>query len=241
MGRMMSFLLVAWLLAAPVLWADDPPPKPWSATFGISYLGTGGNTDNQSFGTDFAFKRLPRPWGLEGGFGYLVGSQHGDKTAERLHGALKGLRTLRDRWEWFLSGSWGRDRFSGYDSRLALATGVVFKAMATKKNELLFDVGFGWNHDRFLNGNDASYLGGILQLRFTHHWTPSAKFSQRLLFVPNFSEAAAWHGESESALVAALTSKLALKGSFLLRTNARPPAGFKKTDTTTALSLVCQL
>jgi len=238
MKKIVFFVILTAAMASSIVFAQAEAQKPWSYTLGLSYIGNTGNTDNQTFGTDFTFKRIPEPWGVEGGISYMRGEQDGTKTAERIRAGIKGIRKLNDRWEWFLSAGWEKDKFAGYDSRLVLATGATFKAVSTPKDELLFDMGVSWTNDNYVVGDNDSYLGGLLQMRYTHNWTPSSKFQQRLLYIPNFDNGSNWRGESETAVITALTSKLAFKGSFLLRYNHEPPMGFKRTDTTTALSLV---
>lgn len=219
--------------------APPPPPKPWSYALALSYLGTTGNTDTQTFGTDFTFKRLPQPWGIEGGISYLRGEQNDVLTAERIRLGLKGMRAFGPRWEYFMAAGWERDKFAGFDSRTTLATGATYKALTGPKNELAFDMGLSWTDESYVFiGPDGSYMGGFLAMRYAHNWTPKSKFIQRFLYVPNFEEGSNWRGESETAVQAALTDRLALKASFLLRYANEPPLGFDKTDTTTALSLV---
>ena len=238
MKKIVFFVILTAAMTSSIVFAQAEAQKPWSYTLGLSYIGNSGNTDNQTFGTDFTFKRVPDPWGIEGGVSWMRGEQNDEKTAERITAAIKGIRKLNDRWDWFLSAGWEKDEFAGYDSRLTLATGATFKAVATSKDELLFDMGLSWTNEEYAAGDDYDYMGGLLQMRYTHNWTPTAKFQQRLLYVPNFDDGSRWRGESETAVVAALTSKLAMKASVFVRYNHEPPMDFKTTDTTTALSLV---
>ena len=233
---LMTFLTA--VIGSLASFAGTNPQDPWSYTLGLSYLGTTGNTDNQNFGTDFTFAKVADPWGIEGGFSYMRGSRDGDKTAEKFNAAIKGTRQLNDRWDLFLSGRWDRDRFAGFDDRYTFAAGVTFKAVNTSKDQFFIDAGASWNHDKLVYGDRDNYWGGLLQLRYAHCWTPTAKFQQRLLYIPDFDHGSNWRGESETAIITSLTRSLAFKGSFLVRYNHEPPAGFRKTDTQTALSLV---
>jgi putative salt-induced outer membrane protein len=221
-----------------VLCSEEPAPKPWTFGIGLSYLGTGGNTSSHTLGSEFTFLCQPDPWGLEGLITYSRGDQGGNKISERLRTTIKGSRKLQKRWNIFLSGSFEHDRFAGYDGRLALSGGASWKPVSTDRDELVLDAGMSWNRDFFVSGSAQSYLGGMTVARYTHTWSPTSRLSQRLLFVPNFARLAQWHGESETALTASLIRKLTLRGSFLLRYTHRPPPGFKRTDTTSALSLV---
>jgi len=118
------------------------------------------------------------------------------------------------------------------------AAGATLRAVASLKNELSLDAGLSWNADNPVAGDVNSYPGGYFQTDFTHNWTATSKFQQRLLYVPNFAEGARWRGESESTVIAALLNPLAFKGFLLVCFNNEPPTGYKKVDTTTALSFV---
>lgn len=236
---------IAWLLlsaaarpAVPSIELEDSKSKPWSFAVGVSYMGTTGNTRTQRIGADFSFKRLPEPWGIDGALSYIRGFEKGETTMERSRAGVKGSRNIRDGWDCFLSGTGERDRFAGYDSRLSLAAGATLRTAVPSKNELQLDVGLSWNEDRPVVGPRDAYPGGYFQTGFTHNWTPSSKFQQRLLYAPNFAEGARWRGESETAVVAYILDPLAFKGSLLVRFNNEPPEGYKKVDTATVLSFV---
>lgn len=238
MRKIVLMTVLTAVIASFAAFAGTTSQDPWAYTLGLSYLGTTGNTDNQSIGTDFTFAKAADPWGIEGGLSYMRGSQDGNKTMEKFNAMIKGTRKLNDRWDLFLSGRWDRDRYSGFDDRYTFAAGATFKAINTSKDQFLIDAGLSWNHDKFVSGDRDSYWGGLLQLRYTHCWTTTAKFQQRLLYIPDFSNGGNWRGESETAIITSLTKSLAFKGSFLVRYNHEPPIGFRKTDTQTALSLV---
>lgn len=225
-------------LFSVLLFSQDPAPRPWNYSVDLSYLGTGGNTNSHTLGGEFTLLRKPSPWGLEANVGYLRGDQNGIKIAERIQGSLKGSYRLDKRWDSFLSASWERDRFSGFDKRLGLAAGASYFLWIGERDSLLTDIGLSWNQDSPVKQDRQTYLGGMIDMKYTHIWSKTASFVQKLMLIPNFADSSRWHGESDTILIAGLTQTLALKGSFLLRYNHKAPEGFKKTDTTTALSLV---
>lgn len=231
-------ILLTTIFLPLALFSQDAAPPPWVFGIGVSYLGHEGNTRSHTLGGEFTFLRKATPWGIEGLIGYTRGDQDGVKTAERIRTGVKGSYKLDKRWDAFLSGSWERDRFSGFNKRLALAAGATYILWTSDRDSLLVDVGLSWNQDTPVGADHQTFLGGMADVKYTHTWSKTSSFQQKLMLVPNFAEGARWHGESETALVAGLTQKLALKGSFLLRYNHLPPDGFKKTDTTTAVSLL---
>lgn len=239
--RFIPILLgLSLLTSCPFLATEEKEPakEGWFFHLAVSYLGTSGNTSTHTLGGDFGFKYLSRQFGIEGKTTYMRAEQDNEKNAERFLAAVRGSRILNPRCELFLSGKWERDRYSGYDDRTQTAAGGTYRLIDQDKDELLFDLGISWNLDHPLVGSNRSYLGGLVQLGYTHLWSKTTKFQQRLLFIPNFAESSGWNAESETSIIASLSSRLSFKGSYLVRSNHLPPPGFKKTDTLSALTLV---
>jgi len=241
--------LLAFLLLifgpAPVRAAEQEPPgaaeSRLSATIGLSYLGTGGNARVSNLGFDLGAKWGGTIWSLEGAFSWMTSHQEGFKQAERLRGQVRGSRHLGKVWSLFLAPSWERDLFSGFAHRWGIASGLSVALPLGTRDQVTGDVGISWNRDIPVTDSRRTFMGGMCQLRYTHAFTETSRLEQRVLWVPDFKRFKAWTGESETALVASLGARLALKASFLVRYRNEPLEGFKNTDTSTALSLVCTL
>jgi hypothetical protein len=66
----------------------------------------------------------------------------------------------------------------------------------------------------------------------------SSELTQRLTYYPDFHSASAYRSELELSAQAAMNAHLAMKIGYLLRYSHAPVQGFKKTDSSTAASVV---
>ena len=199
---------------------------------------TSGNSDTSTGGFDFAFKRTPNPWGIEGMASYLQADSAGETTAERWKAGLRGTRALHERWQVFLGGTAEQDLYSGIRHRYVGETGATFTALAGPKNELYLDTGLTYTQEKYTSNEKDDFMGGLLGLKYAYNFSKTSQFLQRLAYFPNFSQSSNWRLESETAVKAALTDHMALKAGVNVRRTNEPPPGFKRTDTTTAVSLV---
>src|SRR5579872_3471481 len=84
-------LLLLWLAMgfarpARAQAADPPPPPPplWDTQFGLSFVGTSGNTDTSTLGADFSLHHRWTDWQLESAATAVETSSNDVRTAERL-------------------------------------------------------------------------------------------------------------------------------------------------------------
>jgi putative salt-induced outer membrane protein len=249
--------LIVLALAAPSLAQEQPEPA-WKGSLGLSFVSTSGNSDTQTLGLDFGLDRKPDPWGLEIKAAAIRAEDHSVTTAERYNGSVRGKRGLGDRWEVFVGAFGEQDKFSGYDLRYGAAAGGTYKALLGPTHTLSFDAGLTWTKEELVDLVDDQgvaypqpsndYVGGVAGLNYAWQISETAKLSEALLYLPNFDDSGDWRAVSETALQAAISSKLALKLGYLVRYDNEPAiagvdaAGdvvyFDDTDTTTTVSVV---
>jgi putative salt-induced outer membrane protein len=230
----MVALACAWL-AVSVARAEDNPNK---LSLGLSYLATSGNSSSQTGGLDFLFKRSFDPWGLEVSANYMRAEQSGVETAKKMSFGVRGTRALNADFDLFLAGSYLQDRFAGLDPRLLAAGGVTYKFLKGPVHELAFDVGLTWTKDNLVDDGSKSYVGALATARYGWNISKTAKFTESLSFFPSFKDTSDWRIESSTGLQASISAATALKLAYGFRYANRPVAGFGKTDTQTAVSLV---
>jgi len=220
----------------------EPAPPNWTGNLGLAYMATSGNTDTSSFGLDFKMERVPTPWGLVFEAVFNRADEDGGKTAERYKVGLRGTRALGERWELFTGLSGEKDQFAGYDMLALLETGATYKALLGPKHLLSFDVGLTWTDESRVDPEpDASYLGALAGLAYEWKISDGASFIQRLAYYPNFDESSNWRLNSETAVQAAISSRLALKFGYEVRYRHQPIGDNDDTDTTTKVSLVLNI
>ena len=238
MKRSALVSLLALLLVVPVLGAEESPKSPWSGSLGLSFLSTTGNSDTRSFGAEFGLKRVPDPWGLELNVKFLGSSKNGINDAEDTYVSLRGNRNLSEHWALYARGSGERNTFAGFDLRTILEAGATYKALTGPVHDLSFDGGLSWTREEPVSLPSLSYTGAALGLAYEWKISPTSVFSEKVRYYADFSDGSNWRIASETALKAAISTRLAVKAEYLYRFTNQPPPGYLKTDTATTLSLV---
>ena len=82
------------------------------------------------------------------------------------------------------------------------------------------------------------FEGGLLGLAYEWKISETASLTQRLVFYPNFDDSDDWRLNSDTGLMADISSLLALKLSYELRNRNLPIGSNDDTDTTTTASVV---
>jgi putative salt-induced outer membrane protein len=218
---------------------EEQKEPAWTGNLGLAYLATSGNTDTETFGLDFKLEREPEPWGLELTALTNRAEDQGVKTAERYLVGARVRRALDERWEAFAGLSAEQDEFSGFDLRAIVEVGVTYSALLGPTHVLSFDGGLTWtDEDRVEPELDVDSLGGLLGLAYEWKISETASLTQRLVFYPNFDDSDDWRVNSDTGLVADISSLLALKLSYEVRYRNLPIGSNDDTDTTTKVSLV---
>lgn len=228
-------------LAAQELCPCPPaaPPTPlWTGSVGLSYLSTSGNTDTESLGFATAWARQPTPWGMEVAATVHRAESEGVTTAERYLGGVRGKRAIGDRHELFGGLSYESNELGGFDSRVIVEAGALWKAFSTSTQELALDGGLTWTAEDAVVGEREDFLGALLGVAYAWKISATATFRERLVFYPNFDTSDDWRIRSEASLEAALADAWALRVGFLVSRDNLPPPGFEKTDSATSVSLV---
>ncbi|MEP0774085.1 MAG: DUF481 domain-containing protein [Acidobacteriota bacterium] len=235
---LMCALVVAGVLGSSVpSYAQTPE---WDLKLGLSYLGTSGNSRTSSTGLSANFERTWGDWKLQALASALRASDDGEKSAERLLAAARGDVTVWKELALTSGIAWERDRFAGIDSRSILDAGLKWTP------ELDVDIAFSalvaatYTREDQVGAASDGFLGALVKADAGYVITESARATASAAVYPNFEATRAWRAVSTAGLQASLSSQLALKLAYEYRYNNRPPAGFRKADTATVLSLVAQ-
>lgn len=256
MRRFLCLTLTTLALAVTATAQEQPEPA-WKGSLGLGYVATSGNSDTSTLGLDFGLTRVPDPWGLELKAAATRAEDNSVTTAERYVLLFKAKRALSERWELFGSLGGEKDQFAGFDLRYLVGAGATYKALTGPKHLLSFDGGLTWTREEpvdlltdagYIEQDAYDYMGGILAASYAYQISETSKVSEVLTWLPNFDQTSDWRVVSETALQAAISSRLALKLGYLIRYDHEPavagvdlagtPYYFDDTDTTTTLSVV---
>jgi putative salt-induced outer membrane protein len=210
-----------------------PPPTEFSADAG--FVNVAGNTSVTAVNANERFIRRIAPWEFKQDFGSVYGKTAGKESSNLLRTSLRADYGLATHWALYALGAFDRDKFAGIKSRFAEGIGAVARLIATDVNQLNLEAGFQLTQQQDLDGVDERFksLRGATSWKRT--FRPNAYFLQTAEVLPNLDESKDLRVNTETALVAPLSSHIGLKFSYVVRFDNLPsltPAGvpLEKTD-----------
>ncbi|HTL05830.1 MAG TPA: DUF481 domain-containing protein [Gemmatimonadales bacterium] len=123
-----------------------------------------------------------------------------------------------------------RNRFAGIDHRTDEGVGLALAALRAARTELDFEAGVGLVQEHLLPDPDVdvtvtdNFVAGRAAARFKQLLGKAAYVQQTLEFLPNLESSGDYRINSESALVAPISSHFGLKASYLIKYNHAPPS-----------------
>jgi putative salt-induced outer membrane protein YdiY len=199
------------------------------------------NSSSQSIGLDLLAKHAFAPWALELDAHFLRAEESGVLKAKKLFVGVRGAYSVSADFDAFVATSYLQDQFAGLDPRLLAAAGMSYKLLKGPVHELAFDGGVTSTKDTRVGDGAKAYAGATAAARYLWNITKTSKLTENFALFPNFDHRDDWRIESTTGLEAAISTSLAVKLSYAARYANRPVAGFGKTDTQTAASLVITL
>jgi len=228
-----TLLAAALLVSTSALAQDDE--RSYDASVALGYVGTTGNTDTTTFNAEVLLTLRADRWTHNGKFQGLASQENDVARAERYYLEDKSDFSLNADEYLFVKGSYTDDRFSGFDYQAAVASGYGRYLIRNDTMTLEAFGGVGYRQNAII---DAGSEGeGIVSLGENFSWQlgASSALTQSLtsevgadLTVTRF----------EIGLVSNIVERIATKIAFQARNTSEVPAGNKKTDTQTSVSLV---
>jgi hypothetical protein len=155
----------------------EPPAEaeaPWSGKYDLALTGSGGNTETQNFRTTLDVRHEDEEAIDVFTIWYLRNEADGEATAE------KGFTQLRHEWKsedskWrpFVQGSYETDKFTDYDSRVAVAAGVAYPCLEGDVHDLTGRAGAGVSEKSGVDDPTVRDTNYELLLGWDYFWTLS--------------------------------------------------------------------
>jgi putative salt-induced outer membrane protein len=218
--------------------APKEPPPLWDVQLGASFVGTSGNSDTTTFGSDFSMHRRWPLWKIEASATAVRTTDNGKKTAERYLGAFRGDRKLTDRIDASAGERAERDRLAGINARSITDVGLKYALARTPGWTLDGLTSLALNHESPVVGEELNHPIAVLQAVSKLIFSKTSDSTQRFTFYPDLKESDAYRAEAELTAQAAMNSRLALKIGYLWRYSNAPAFGFLKSDSTATASIV---
>jgi len=217
-------------LAAAPLAAQDEPARPWTLQTDFSLVNTAGNTSTTTLSAGEEAGYLTGKWKFGQSFAAVYGRTDGQRSAENYKATLRGDYALSKRVGAYVMGGWDRNEFAGISRRFEEGTGLTFQLVAAERTSLSLETGVSLNQQRTTVPDDQNFASGRGAVRFKQMLGEKAYFQQLGEVLPNFKTTDDVRINTESALVAPISSHIAFKAGYVIHWDNDPEPGFKKTD-----------
>ena len=213
-------LLVAVTAGHADAQAKAPPPSEFSADLG--FVSVSGNTSVTTLSVGEKWVRRIARWEFKQDMGAIYGKTDGTETSNLLKASVRGDYGLGANMALYARTAFDRNKFAGVKSRFAEGLGLVAKLAATDINQLNVEGGFELTQQDNLDGTSASFSSLRGATSWKHMFSSNAYFFQGLEFLPNLDDGEDYRINSETTVVAPLSSHVAMKASYQLRFDNLP-------------------
>ena len=229
----MRFSVLAALglaLLVPELLAQEEAPKPIKITADFGFVNTAGNTEVTTLNAGEKVEWNLAPVTLKHSFAIIYGQTDGNTTTSSLRGDLRADYSLSAAFALFGAFALDRNRFAGIARRFEENIGLTFKPVRGERDKLELEGGVSFTQQRSILEVSNNFTAARSAGMYRHGFTEAAYFQQSVEVLPNLEVSEDLRINTETALVAPLSKRLAVKLSYTIRYDKLPEPGFKKTD-----------
>jgi putative salt-induced outer membrane protein YdiY len=214
--------------------AKKPPLTEFSGDLG--FVNVAGNTSVTTLNVSQRYIRRLAPWEFKQDFGTVYGKTDGTESSNLWRASLRADYGLSSHWALYALTAFDRNKFAGIKSRFAEGVGVVAKLIATDVDQLNLEAGFQVTQQKNLDGTDDNFKSLRAATSVKHTFPGKSYIFQSVEVLPNLDESEDLRVNSETAVVAPVSSHIGLKFSYVVRydnlpaLNAAGTAPLQKTD-----------
>ena len=223
-------VLIAIACAAAAAAAAQAAPSPVKLTLDIGFVDVSGNTEVTTFNLGEKLGYTTGRWTFGQSAAAIYGSTDGSATAEQYDAAVRADYAVGNRLSAFGGVTWYRNPFAGISRRFVEGAGLAYKAILAPRDTLRVDVAMTLNQERNLALVETTFGASRLGLAYKHMIGAAAFVTEIAEWVANVEDSDDQRLASETALVAPLSQRIALKASYVIRFDNKPEPGFKDTD-----------
>lgn len=223
--RSALFILVA---ASPAL-AQEKKEKTQALNVDLGFVNASGNTSVTTFnlGEKFVANTTNKRVIFAQLFNLVRSEADGEKNAENARAQLRLDYGLGGRLYLYGLTGWDRNRFAGVDRRFEETVGLSYKAVSLPNDDLTVEAGLSLFQQRnTVAGADGSlddnFAAGRLASMYKHKLSGASFFTQGVELIPNFSDSKDFRLNSETALVAPISTAVGLKLGYVVRYDNLP-------------------
>ena len=243
-GPMAALCAALSMAGTASLDAQAKAEKPVSFTGDVAVVNTAGNTSLTTLSVGDKLTARSGKVLFTQTFAFVYGKSEGVENANNqlLRGRADYALTPRLSAYGFVG--YERNRFAGISHRTDEGVGLALAAVRGPRDELDLEGGAGLVQETLLPDPalDATvtgnYASGRAAARYKHLFTKTTYFQQTLELLEDLEATTKYRINSESALVAPISSHIGLKAGYLVKFNHAPPSpDLAKTDRTLTTGL----
>jgi len=205
-------------------------PSKTSFTADLGAISASGNTRLRTLSVGDKITHTNGKWVLSQLAAYVYGQTNGFASANQLRVAARSDYSLHPRLSVFSSAAYERNRFAGFIRRTDENLGLSWKALQMTWDTLAVDGGGVLTQQSNVDGTSKNFPAGRLAGAFKHAFSKTAYFLELAEYIPDLQSTGEYRVNSESALVAPLSSHMGIKVGYVIRYNSSPPPSFLTTD-----------
>ena len=196
----------------------------------LGYVATSGNTRVSTINIAQRLVHARGLWRFEETFGVVYGEADGEENANLLRASLGAQYALRPRIALATGVLYDRNRFAGIARRTEEYLGLVFRVLEAPRDTIRLETGASLTQQQGVEGAANNFPAARAAAWYKRALGATAYFLQTLEAIPNLDVTEDYRINSESALVAPISSRIALKLGYVVRFDNLPEEGFLSTD-----------
>ena len=223
-------------LAAPARAQEVKKPPPTELTADLSFVDVAGNTSTSTVSTNQRYIRRLRTWEFKQDIGLVYGKSGGIESSNALRVGLRADYDLAAHFALYGLTAFDRNPYAGIRSRFAEGAGGVWKVIATDIDQFNVEGGYQQTQQKNLLGPDHNFPALRLASSWKHSISKAASFFQAVEYIPDLKDSKDYRVNSETDVIAPLSSHTAMKFAYVVRFANEPPlnaagtAFLRKTD-----------
>lgn len=210
--------------------APAAPAVVTKATLDFGYVQTSGNTQVTTLNLGEKLTQQRGRLTLQQGFAAVYGKQQDSVITNYIGANLRGDFKIDKVLAIFLGGSFDRNTFAGIERRIEQQLGIQARLFAGAMDTLRVEGGGSLTQQLGTDGVKADFPAARGAAAWRHGFTAAAYFQQNVEFIPNLKVTEDWRMNSESSVVAPISSNIGLKLSYVIRFDNLPQPGFSELD-----------
>jgi putative salt-induced outer membrane protein len=231
-------LVVGVFIPASAAAQNPPPVAREEGTAEAAFVGTTGNSSTSTISAGGEHIIRPTLWVIKNRALFVRSTTSGTAVAESMIYRFRAERELNARLSALGDFALFRDKPAGVSISTGVGGGLAFKVVNDARQTLTADGTLGYLNEDRTTGDDISTLTYGTSTAYKLKLSETSDLTDDFRLLGTFDRAEDWRVAHAIALTAKINTVLSLKVSNLVRFANFPPAGFKKTDTTTSIALV---